>query len=211
MNFAQFVLSDYFIWFIISIVLLCFLGPFGIYGLAKFWQYINEQFFLPRKGYIKVRQKLGNDRWKTFWKKLEGGKISIKDSETGMSMEVPLNLGKGWVGWEGNIPFVEIDSNNAQMPLERTTVEIPKEHSTRMAYLAYLAGKAMAFKQDFNLQLLLIVAIVILIGGIAFMLWQQSNFSSSIGTLVSKVSSLEQSYNEFINRTAFVPQPPKVG
>ena len=209
MNFVEFILSDYFLWFIIAIVLLCILGPFGIFGIIKFWRWVNEQFILPRRGYIKVRQKLGNDRWKTFWKKLEGNKISIKEGE--INYEIPLKLGKDWIGWEGNIPFVEIDENYAQMPLSRTKVQIPKEHSTRMAYLAYLAGKAMAFKQDTRLQLLLIITIVVLIGGIAFMLWQQSNFSSSMAELANKVDSLEKSYKEFVNRTVFTPQIPRVG
>jgi len=163
--------------------------PFGIFGLLKFREWFTG-WLKVRSGYIRVRQRLPNGRWRIFWARPSGKKISIKDEETGRNQDVPITLETGFEGYEGSTPFIEIDENLQQMPLTRTQITIPKEHSTRMSYLAYLAGKIAGMKEESMLHWLLIVAICVMIGAAAFMLWNMNSIKGQIAALTAKIAAI---------------------
>jgi len=205
---AKFILSESFDWFIVTVVSIILLGPFGIYGIYKFYSWLQNEFFKVRAGYIKVRRKLGNDRWKITWKKPIGSKIKAK-TEDGINIEIPIKLEKDYVGWNGNIPFIEMDENLCQMSLTRTVLTIPQEHSTRMSYLAYLAGKISALKEQGNLQLLLIIAIIAIVGIGAFNAYTTYEIKTRQEEVSSSISQVNQIIGKLQNRTT--SQPPTVG
>ena len=206
-NIAAFILSPSFDWFLITIVCIILLGPFGIYGIFKFYSWMQNEFFKSRSGHMKVRRKMSNDRWRIFWKKPIGNKIKAK-TEDGIDIEIPIKLEKDWVGWEGNIPFIEFDENLNQMPLKRTIQTIPQEHSTRMSYLAYLAGKISAWKEQSNLQLLLVLAIIIIVGASVYNIWITMGIKEDQTKMTETVSKVERITGDLYNRTA--PQTPTV-
>lgn len=205
---AKFILSESFDWFMIAVASVIILGPFGIYGIYKFYSWLQNEFFKVRSGHIKVRRKLGNDRWKITWKKPIGSKIKAR-TEDGINIEIPIELKKDYVGWNGNIPFIEMDENLCQMPLNRTVLTIPQEHSTRMSYLAYLAGKISALKEQSNLQLLLIIAIIAIVGIGAFNAYTTYEVKARQEEVSSSISQVNQIVGTLQNRT--VSQPPTVG
>jgi flagellar basal body-associated protein FliL len=205
--FANFIISPNFPWFLATIGVLILFAPMGIYGIFHFYSWMQNEFFKVRGGYMKIRRKMGNDRWNIFWKKPIGNKISAK-TEDGINIEVPVKLQKDYMGWEGNIPFIELDENLAQMPLTRTILQIPQEHATRMSYLAYLAGKISALKESQNLQLLLIIAIVIIcaIGGLNT--YMSYTLKESVDKLNAKTAQIGTNIGQISNSTN--PTPPKV-
>lgn len=180
--------DDPFAMLITTIASLAILGPFGIFGIYRFREWLSGWFKI-RSGHIRVRQKLPNDRWQIFWKKPEGRKISLKSQE-GKNTDIPIKLEKDFVGWEGSVPFIEIDDNFQQMPLNRTKLTIPKEHSTRMSYLAYLAGKIAGMKEETRLQLFLLIAIVVMIGVAGLVWWTTNGLSNDVSDLADQVAAL---------------------
>jgi hypothetical protein len=213
LNIAEFILSESFDWFLVSIVLIIILGPFGVYGLYRFHRFLQDEFFKVRSGFIRVRKKLGNDRWQIMWKKPVGSKIKAK-TEEGIEVEIPIKLEKDYMGWEGNVPFIEMDENLTQFPLKRTIVTIPKEHSTRMSYLAYLAGKISAWKEQSNLQLLLIIAIIAIVGIGAYNAYTTYNLDQKTSTISVQQEKVERIVGDLYNRTQTTPsgnQIPSVG
>lgn len=195
--------EDPFLMFILFILVTVIFGPFGIYGMYHFYQWFSG-WIKVRSGHIKVRQKLPNDRWRVFWKKPVGRKINIK-TEEGMEVEVPIRLEKDFVGWEGSTPFIEIDENYQQMKLTRTTMEIPKEHATRMSYLAYLAGKIAGMKEENMLQLLLIIAIAAMFIGVGLTWFMNHNMQKQVSLLSQKLDLLE---NKTIIQGGVIPTTP---
>jgi hypothetical protein len=208
LGFANFIISPNFPWFLATIGVLILFAPMGIYGIFHFYSWMQNEFFKVRSGYMKIRRKMGNDRWNIFWKKPIGSKISAK-TEDGINIEVPIKLQKDYMGWEGNVPFIELDENLAQMPLTRTILQIPQEHATRMSYLAYLAGKISSLKESQNLQLLLIIAIVIICAVGAVNIYISYNLKDSVDKLSAKTSQINTNVGQIANSTN--PTVPKVG
>lgn len=198
--------DDPFLMFILFILVTAIFAPFGIFGMYRFYQWFTG-WFKVRSGHIRVRQRMPNGRWNIFWSKPSGSKIKLKDDESGKNQDIPVKLDGEMIGFEGSTPFIEIDENLQQMPLKRTVLTIPKEHSTRMAYLAYLAGKIAGMREENIMQWLLIAAICAMIGIGVFMWWTTNGVKNQVTELSAKISSLP-----ILNQTQGQSySPPQVG
>ena len=210
MNFAQFVLSDYFLIFWILVALSCILYPFGIYGIVMFWRWINKQFIKPRKGYILVRQKLPNDRIREFLALPTGQFIKFKDLE-GREIQVPIKMEKGWVAYDGNLPLIELDENGRQVPINREIKStISQEEITRGWKAAYEAGKLIGSLEFFEAIkfLIMIVLVVSIIATVAAA--SAAYFSYTKVPKIDVKSIAQQTAKLLMNYTQPQTQIPKV-
>jgi hypothetical protein len=209
--FSNNVPSEVFITFWVLIVASVIFVPFGFYGIIRFYRWIDNNFLKSRAGFMKIRQKQTNGRWRTFWVKPSGAKIKLKSEEGKFQQDVPIETTKDFMGFEGNVPFAEFDENLIQMRLDRTSVVIPKEHQTRMSYLAYLAGKIAGMSEGINLQLLLIIGIGALLGIAGYMAYTTYNFQNTVGEqLTSMTDSVGQLKSTVALINATLPKIPVV-
>lgn len=81
------------------------------------------------------------------------------------------------IGYTGSTPFIMFDENWNQMSLDNEKTIIPREHTTRMFPLAYLAGKLSVLKQSESFKLLLIIILITSIAAAALggYSWYNSN------------------------------------
>lgn len=91
--------------------------------------------------------------------------------------KIALITEENMVGYTGSTPFVMFDENWNQMGLDNEKTIIPREHTTRMFPLAYLAGKLSVLKQSESLRTLLIIILIVAIAGAALggYSWYSSN------------------------------------
>ena len=87
----------YLIFLIIGILMI----PLSLFGILHLYSWIDTWSKL-KSGWIKVRKKLSNGRWVTFWARPTGRKIKIKGEE-GMEYEVPVQIEKGMMGYESYV------------------------------------------------------------------------------------------------------------
>lgn len=88
-----------------------------------------------------------------------------------------------FAGYTGSTPFIEVDMDWQQMPLDRTTLSIPRENLTRMFPLAYLAGKLSTLDQGSKTSLLMIVLFILVIGLFVFIFWTGSSTKDQLKTM----------------------------
>lgn len=81
--------------------------------------------------------------------------------------KIPILTEENMIGYTGSTPFVMFDENWNQMSLDNEKTIIPREHTTRMFPLAYLAGKLSVLKQSESFRTLLIVILIAAIAGAA--------------------------------------------
>jgi hypothetical protein len=94
-----------------------------------------------------------------------------------------------YAGYEGSTPFVEVDQDWQQMPLDRTTLSIPRENLTRMFPLAYLAGKLSAFEQGSKTGIVMILLFLLLIVNLGLTYFMSSSGSNNVNSLSANISS----------------------
>jgi hypothetical protein len=87
-------------------------------------------------------------------------KCNYDDNDKETTNKVGVILNEKYIGWDGSIPFVEYDENLVQMPLTRTELKIPREHTTRMTYLAWYSGFIAGAKGEQGLKMLLILCLI---------------------------------------------------
>ena len=114
-----------------------------------------------------------------------------------------LRLDEKHIGWHGSTPFVEFDENFVQMKLTRTQLVIPREHSTRMAYLSWWSGFIAGARGQVNIRNFLIAIIILVIIGAGLTYFTSNNTTSSIGALAGNFTALR---NEIGTILAIVPQ-----
>jgi hypothetical protein len=157
--------------FAITIILgaLCIIMlPFALAGLKRIFGWIDLTFIKPKKGYVKVRQSLPNGNERSFWVVPTGKFIHYKTYD-GKAIEIPWNNGKEWLRFEGQLPVIQIDENNQQIPfsgkVEKTAFA---QEDITMGYKAsYEAGKLMGsldMFSDLKLWLIILLVAVILTG-----------------------------------------------
>jgi len=97
--------------------------------------------------------------------------IIFKESDLKHDNKKIVRLTEKYIGWHGSTPFVEFDENFVQMPLTRTKLTIPREHTTRMSYLAWWSGFIAGARGQANLKnfLIAIIILVILTAGAVYM------------------------------------------
>lgn len=91
-------ISPFFILIIITWIIFIPTGIWGISNLAfrlKDWMRVRD-------GWIKVRKKLSNFHWITFWAKPTGRKIKIKGEE-GIEFEIPIQVEENMLSMEKEI------------------------------------------------------------------------------------------------------------
>lgn len=194
MNFAEFILSDYFTWFLVLIINSILFVPFGIYGLYKFKQWLWKQHLLPRKGYIQITQKLPNDKKRIFYALPTGGYIKINSLEGG-EIQVPVKLEKDWVAFDGNICEIMLDEQGRQMPYKMGIhASIPHEEITKGWKAAYETGKlvgSILFWDELKRLLLIGIIVMIIVVGIAgvisYLSYQKIN-SFDIASIANAIS-----------------------
>lgn len=76
------------------------------------------------------------------------------------SNKISILTEENMIGYSGSTPFIMFDENWNQMSLDNEKTIIPREHTTRMFPLAYLAGKLSVLKQSESFKLLLIVILI---------------------------------------------------
>lgn len=160
--------SNYFAITIILTVVCIFMLPFAIKGFMGLWGWIQNTFIKPKKGYIRIKQKLPNDRLRTVDVIPTGKMISYKTYE-GKDLTMPFKNEKGWIAFEGHMPFIMLDSNNIQMNLQDSAVKgvMSQEEFTDGTKFAYETGKIYGSGDVLGkIKMLLMIFGILMIGGI---------------------------------------------
>jgi len=100
-----------------------------------------------------------------------------------------IRTGSKFAGYEGSTPFIELDQDFQQMPLDRTTLTIPRENITRMFPLAYLAGKLSALQQGTKIGIAMILLFIFVIANLGLTYWNKSTTSEDIKSLMGTISN----------------------
>jgi len=116
-------------------------------------------------------------------------------------------LNEKFMGWHGSKPFVEFDENFVQMPLTRTKLQIPREHTTRMTYLSWWSGFIAGARGQSNLKMFLIVLIILAIIGVGATWFMASETTSNIGYINSSINTLR---NDLLNYNLTLANTPVV-
>lgn len=120
-------------------------------------------------------------------------------------------LNEKYIGWHGSTPFVEFDENFVQMPLTRTELKIPREHTTRMTYLAWYSGFIAGARGESGLKMLIILGVLLSVGTLIALLYLNSGTSDGlkalgeqVETMVSQIDIITTALNITTNVTAVV-------
>jgi len=135
------------------------------------------------------------------------GKKKKRKKEKELTNEKGIILNEKYIGWHGSTPFVEFDENFVQMPLTRTELKIPREHTTRMTYLAWWSGFVAGARGQVNLKTFLIIILIIglITAGLTFYLnsGNQAGFealNNRTDAINNRISNIENVIK--INQTA---------
>jgi len=189
-NFLKFVLSDYFFWFWVLVVVAIVFVPFGLWGFKAFFSWIDRNWIKPNKGYILIRQKLANDRFREYFALPTGKFIKVKNIEN-KEIQIPINLSKGWVAFDGNMPLIELDEQGQQMKMDRAaTMQISQEETTKGWKAAYETGKLIGSFEILEeiKKLLMIGIIILLIVTIVGVYFSYNAYSKSTGLTADAVA-----------------------
>jgi hypothetical protein len=202
--------GESFIPLIISVVANIFFVPFGFVGLKHFFNWIDRNFTKPGKGYVYVRQKMPNDRFRYFWMR-PTGRMGIFKTITGEDIEKPVNTKKGFVAYDGSLPMVEFDENGNQIKFdsEFSRPGAGQEDSIKGQKAAYEAGKFMGGTEIFNeLKMLMIVVLVVGILGTlvsGYFSYRASTYTPTVDTSAVAAEVVNLLQNPSYNMTAGVP------
>jgi len=216
------ILSGWFAIFLVMFILIVVFLPLGIFGASRILNWFDVNFRKPASGYIKVYQDLPNDRVRQFWVRPTGRMITFKSFSGKMDISQPLNTDKGFMKYEGNVPFIRLDKNNKQIFMGEGLnlgSDVAQEEVTRGYKMAYDTGKMVGATDAFaELKTLLIVAIAASFLGVMITGYLVMDVSKKVDLLTEKVNGLpnaESIAREFINQTSsrqpFNTQIPTVG
>lgn len=168
-GFMSFVLSDYFIWFWILVIISAIFVPIGaIFGIPTIFKWYDRTFVKPKKGFIIIRQFLPNDQVMEFFGKPTGQMMPWKDWN-GNPINIPIKLGKGWSKYSGSLPVIEVDENGHQRPVD-TNMQSPisQEEITKGWKASFETGKFLSgdFMAEFKKWIILLVIVAIAGAGI---------------------------------------------
>lgn len=113
--------------------------------------------------------------------------------------EIGIILDEKRLGWAGSTPFVEFDENFVQMPLTRTELKIPREHTTRMTYLAWFSGFIAGARGLTNLKMWLIIIIILVIVTAGLSYFSMSGSQSGIGFINATLNDINNKVGEVRN------------
>jgi hypothetical protein len=213
MNFVKFALSDYFIWFWVLVVVAIIFVPFGAIGFKAFYDWANKNWIKPRKGYILVRQKLANDRFREYYILPTGKFVKVKSID-GKELEIPIELSKGWVAFDGNMPLIELDEQGQQLRMDRAVkMQVSQEETTKGWKAAYETGKLVgAFDILEELKKMLLIGIIVLIAvTIIGVYFSYSSYSKSTGLDANAVARAVVAQWNNQTQQAIMQQQGKIG
>ena len=171
-GFVGLLMSEWWIWFLVSFVLnVIFVLP-GVFGYRALWTWFDTRFRKPGKGYLRVRQMLPNDQLRYFWLLPTGqyGDIKLLD---GKVVKVPINVSKDYVKYDGSVPTIELDENGHQVKLSgtmRVSQPIGQESYAKGYKASYETGKLIGGGDIFEQLrpfLILIVAVALIGSAVA--------------------------------------------
>lgn len=196
----NFVLSNYFIWFWVLVVITVIFVPIGaVFGIPTMYRWIDRTFIKPKQGFVVVRQFLPNDQVMEFYGKPTGSLLKLKDWD-GNKIEVPVKLGKGWSKYSGSLPVIEIDENCRQRPVESSMVSpINQEEVTKGWKASYETGKLMGsldFLNELRKYIIIMLVITAIGAGISAYFGYQNMQAVNPSQLQNVV------HNAMINTTA---------
>lgn len=115
----------------------------------------------------------------------------------GYTNKIGVILNEKTIGWSGSTPFVRFDENLVQLPLSSAELKIPREHTTRMTYLAWFSGFIAGARGEGGLRNLLIFILILSIAtaGLVYFL------TSGVQTGVSEVNN---TMNNIANDMTFI-------
>lgn len=115
----QWLISPFFIFFLIYTFIFT---PLGIIGIINIYHRIRNWTRI-RAGWLKVRKKLSNLHWVTFWVKPTGRKANIK-TEEGIEIELPLDFSEGMIGLEKEINSTFKSDKKPKEEKKKTVLDI---------------------------------------------------------------------------------------
>lgn len=167
-TFVEAVLTDWFFWFWVLLVLTIIFVPLGLVGAKTLYGWYDKKFGKPRKGYLRARQKMPNDQLREFWLKPTGKMAKIKNIE-GMEIQTPITTGKGFVAFEGATPYIELDEQGHQIQFGKslTTGTVSQEDTAKGWQSAYQTGKLMGavdWMNELKLLIYIMLGITVIFG-----------------------------------------------
>lgn len=220
--FAVFFTSEYFLITLVLIVVTCITTPFAVKGAIEVGKWMDRHFIKPGAGYIEARQRMPNDRVRNFWL-LPTGKMAKYRTIDGKEIEQSINLGKGWVVFDGNVPVIELDQHGHQVYLgdNKYTPKggISQEEITRGYKAAYDTGKLMGavdFFDEVKQWLLITIVIVAVMGminayfGFTVMGMIDKQIHPSTTDIAQEVV-IQMRNATFIQQSGAAPSTPTVG
>jgi len=166
--------------FIVLIIFVCF-------GLTLIFLGIRSSKKKRRKAKNKELEYLRNQTTKKA-EKVKGGKY--------LTNKIIVSADVSKMQYQGSTPFIEIDENWQQMPLDRTVLTIAREVLTRMFPLAYLAGKLSVMEQAGKVGLVMILLFLLIIGNLILTYWKTD---SNAVAITSVQESSTNNHNDLKN------------
>lgn len=108
--------------------------------------------------------------------------------------------------YQGSTPFIELDENWQQMPLDRTILTIPRETLTRMFPLAYLAGKLSMMEQGTKVGMVMILLFILVIANLGLTYIKTDSNSAQINSMNSNFTGIQNSMNAKIDNQMVLDQ-----
>jgi len=108
--------------------------------------------------------------------------------------------------YQGSTPFIELDENWQQMPLERTVLEIARETLTRMFPLAYLAGKLSVMDQGTKVGMVMILLFILVIANLGLTYIKTDSNSAQINSMNSNFTNIQNSMNTKLDNNMAMTQ-----
>lgn len=106
------------------------------------------------------------------------------------------------MGYQGSTPFIELDENLQQMPLDRTKLTIPRETLTRMFPLAYLAGKLSNMDKGKGVGLVMILLFILIIANVAITFYGTSTATNKVEVLANGTTNRMDAMEKKVSDTA---------
>jgi Na+-transporting methylmalonyl-CoA/oxaloacetate decarboxylase gamma subunit len=127
-------------------------------------------------------------------KKTDSKKPS-KEKERYFTNKIIVSSDVSKMQYQGSTPFIELDENWQQMPLERTILEVAREILTRMFPLAYLAGKLSVMEQGTKVGMVMIVLFILVIANLGLTYIKTDSNSAKIDSMNSNFTNIQNNMN----------------
>jgi hypothetical protein len=199
----DFFLSPNFIPMLVMGIMLLITIPFAIAGMNRVWNWYQVTFVKPKKGYIRVEQKLPNDQIRAFYVQPTGKFIRYMTYDK-KDIQIPYRNEKGWIAFKGRMPTIQLDSNNKQIPYDsgiKTNSTLNQEDITLGYKASYETGKLMgSMNTGIDLKMLLIILLIVTVVMSIINIYMNSQTQDAIKNI--KFPSPNEIAGAFLNVTS---------